>query len=78
MIRNTQKPPRNRDQELPPRTGDSIEHTTPPERGQDEGERNAPLPEEVSPTLKKRRNMDGWSTGGRAAPLTGSPAASSV
>lgn len=32
----------------------------------------------MSPTLKKRRNMDGWSTGGRAAPLTGSPAASSV
>lgn len=46
MTRDTQKPPRNRDQELPPRKGDSIEHTTPPERGQGEGERNAPLPEE--------------------------------
>ena len=46
MTRDPQKPPRNRDQELPPRKGDSIEHTTPPERGQDERERNAPLPEE--------------------------------
>jgi hypothetical protein len=33
---------------------------------------------QLSPTLKKRRNLDGWSTGGRAAPLTGRPAASSV
>jgi hypothetical protein len=31
----------------------------------------------LSPTLKKRRNLDGLSTGGRAAPLTGRPAASS-
>lgn len=36
MARDTQKPPRNRDQELPPRKGDSIEHTTPPEQGQGE------------------------------------------
>ena len=32
MTRDTQKPPRNRDQKLPPRKGDSIEHITPPER----------------------------------------------
>ena len=46
MIRDPQKPPRNRDQELPPRKDDSIEHTTPPERGHGEREQNAPLPEE--------------------------------
>ena len=33
--------------------------------------------EEVLPTLKKRRNLDAWSTAGGAAPVTGWPAASS-
>ena len=43
------------------------------------GERVAkPAITSVSPTLKQRRNLDGLSTGGRTAPLTGSPAASSV
>lgn len=62
MTRDTQKPPRNRVQELPPRKGDSIEHTTPPERGQGERERNAPLPEEETyePDLRVRvrRHID--------------------
>jgi hypothetical protein len=40
------QPPRNRDQDLPPRKGDAIEPTTTPERSQDKPERNAPLPEE--------------------------------
>ena len=31
----------------------------------------------VSPTLKKRRNLDGWSTEGRMAVVTGRPGASS-
>jgi len=62
MTRDTQKPPRNRDQELPPRKRDSIEHTTPPERGQGERERNAALPEEETyePDLRVRvrRHID--------------------
>ncbi|HLN08818.1 MAG TPA: hypothetical protein VK281_07655, partial [Xanthobacteraceae bacterium] len=33
---------------------------------------------QVSPTLKKRRNLDRLSTDGQAAPLTGRPGASSV
>jgi hypothetical protein len=33
---------------------------------------------DVSPTLKKRRNLDRLSTDGPAAPLTRRPAASSV
>ena len=33
---------------------------------------------QLSPTLKKRRNLDRLSTDGQAAPLTGRPAASSV
>jgi hypothetical protein len=41
-----QKPPRNRDQEQPPRKGDTIEPTIPAEREGDKRERNAPLPEE--------------------------------
>jgi hypothetical protein len=46
MAMDPQKPPRNRDLEQPPRKGDTIEPTTPAERGQDERERRAPLPEE--------------------------------
>jgi hypothetical protein len=50
MIRTEGKPPRNRDQDIPPRKVDSIESPeTPkpgPERGKDEPDRNAPLPEE--------------------------------
>jgi hypothetical protein len=38
--------PRNRDLEQPPRTGEKIEPTVPPDRGEAEHERNAPLPEE--------------------------------
>jgi hypothetical protein len=45
MAKNQEKPPRNRDQDVPPRKGDSIESTV-PERGKDERDRNAPLPEE--------------------------------
>ena len=40
------QPPTNRDQDLPPRKGDTIEPTTTPERSQGKRERNAPLPEE--------------------------------
>jgi hypothetical protein len=39
------KPPRNRDQELPRRKGESIESTVGTERGKDR-DRNASLPEE--------------------------------
>ena len=45
MTNERRKPPRNRDQELPRRQGESIESTVPPERGKDERDRNAPLPE---------------------------------
>lgn len=46
MAERTRKPPRNRDIEQPRRTGETIQPTMPPERGQNERERNAPLPEE--------------------------------
>lgn len=51
MTRDTKKPTRNRDQELPPRKGDTIgapEPITTPEHGHGDRERdrNAPLPEE--------------------------------
>lgn len=46
MARDPQKPPHNRDQQHPPRKGDTIEPTIPAERGADKPERNAPLPEE--------------------------------
>ena len=46
MATDPQKPPRNRDQEQPPRKGDTIEPTIPAERGGEKPERNAPLPEE--------------------------------
>ena len=46
------------------------------------GDRDVPgagvHPRRLSPTLKKRRNLDRLSTDGSAAPLTGRPAASSV
>ena len=41
----TEKPPRNRDQELPPRKGDSVESTVGTGKGK-ERDRNAPLFEE--------------------------------
>ena len=41
----TERPPRNRDQELPRRKGDSVESTVGPEKGK-ERDRNAPLSEE--------------------------------
>jgi hypothetical protein len=44
-LRNN-KPPRNRDQELPPRKGDTIERMIPEERGGEDRDRNAPVPEE--------------------------------
>ena len=47
-------------------------------KAHEEFRRSVAATSEVSPTLKKRRNLDGVSTGGRATPLTGSPAASSV
>jgi hypothetical protein len=40
------KPPRNRDQDLPPRKGDMIERTIPEERDREDRDRNAPVPEE--------------------------------
>jgi hypothetical protein len=49
MTNEREKPPRNRDQELPRRKGESIETTVPREQGKDERDRNAPLPEEDEP-----------------------------
>ena len=46
MARNEPKPPHNRDQDIPPRKGESIESTVPSERGKEDRDRNAPLPEE--------------------------------
>jgi hypothetical protein len=46
MTQDPQKPPRNRDQDLPARKGDTMEPITTPERSQGDRERNAPLPEE--------------------------------
>ena len=46
MADTTKKPPRNRDLEQPRRTGETIQPTVPPEQGQSERERNAPMPEE--------------------------------
>lgn len=48
MTNDRKKQPRNRDQELPRRKGESIESTVGTERGQGEKGRegNAPLPEE--------------------------------
>ena len=43
---DTKKPPRNRDLEQPRRTGETVQPTGPPEHGQSERERNAPLTEE--------------------------------
>ena len=42
---NPDKPPRNHDQEMPPRKGDDIPNTGVDERAPDR-ERNAPVPEE--------------------------------
>jgi hypothetical protein len=46
MTNEPQKPPRNRDQELPPRKGEAIESTVPSERGKGERDPNGPVPEE--------------------------------
>ena len=53
MTMDPRKPPHNRDQDLPPRTGETIESTVTPERGdeerkrsEDDPKRNDPLPEE--------------------------------
>ena len=35
MTMDRRKPPRNRDQEVPPRTGETIESTVTPERGEE-------------------------------------------
>lgn len=50
------QPPRNRDQHVPPRKGDTIEPTTPPERSQGEHKRNAPLPEEETYERESENN----------------------
>lgn len=42
----TEKPPRNRDQEVPRRKGESIESTTVESERGNERDRNAPVPEE--------------------------------
>ena len=59
MANTTKKRPRNRDLEQPRRTGETIQPTVPPEKGQSERERNAPLPEEETyerepPTPRRR------------------------
>lgn len=46
MAEKPWKPPRNRDQEQPQRTGETIQPTMPPEQDRSDRERNAPLPEE--------------------------------
>lgn len=50
MEKSERKPPRNRDKDIPPRKGESIESPATPERGPERGkgerDRNAPLPEE--------------------------------
>jgi hypothetical protein len=46
MTEKTRTPPRNRDLEQPRRTGETIQPTVLPERGQSDRDRNAPLPEE--------------------------------
>jgi hypothetical protein len=60
MAENMRKPPRNRDLELPRQTGETMQSTTPPERG-GERERNAPLPEEEAYERQaaRRRRRDG-------------------
>jgi hypothetical protein len=52
------QPPRNRDQDLPPRKGDTIEPTTTPERSQYKRERDAPLPEEETYERESGRRTD--------------------
>ena len=46
MEQDPEKPPRNRDQDVPARKGDTIEPTAIPERSPSKREGNAPLPEE--------------------------------
>jgi hypothetical protein len=46
MTERTRKPPTNRDLQQPRRTGETIQPTTPPERGQSEREREGPMPAE--------------------------------
>lgn len=46
MTADPKKAPRNRDQELPPRTGDTMEPRPTPRRRDGERKKNAPLPEE--------------------------------
>jgi hypothetical protein len=53
MTMDRRKPPRNRDQEVPPRTGETIESTVTPERGEEgrkrseeDRKRNDSMPEE--------------------------------
>jgi hypothetical protein len=45
MNQNEPKPSRNRDLDIPPRKGESIESPI-PDRRKGEGDRNVPLPEE--------------------------------
>ncbi len=54
------KPPRNRDQVLPPRRGDTIESQPTSEREEKQRERDAPIPEEESYERESptRRNTD--------------------
>jgi hypothetical protein len=49
-----EKPPRNRDQELPRRQGESIESPQPAEDRQEGHERNAPVPEEETYERERR------------------------
>ena len=46
MPKDPDRPPRNRDLKHPPRTGETIEPTVPPERNQRDREGNLPVPDE--------------------------------
>ena len=48
MAKAQSRAPRNRDQDIPPRKGESIE-ATPPERGKGDRDPNAPLPDRNAP-----------------------------
>ena len=58
MKRDPQKPPKNRDQDLPARKGDTIGPTTTPERSQAERERDKLLPEEESYERKSEKGRE--------------------
>ena len=54
MVKDPDRAPRNRDLEHPPRTGETIEPTVPPERGQRDWEGNRPVPDEETDEGEQR------------------------